>query len=235
MTLVSPPTTADDPAPAGPAAPSDPELLIREARRRHRRRLALTGVVLAALVVAGALGYGAARTGPPTTPESSGPAPVAHHPQAVVVNAAALSGTWHVHTFEVTIGAHGRGVFNWPIHVWCGTGPGSGPPPCDALVPGAAVINGVTTNVEQIVDGGHATLRLTSVSGTNAHGTISGSTDPSEVPDGPATFAAAGNDTLTITPKAPLGPSALKGPLCGPRAAALSVSQQQAENINCGA
>ncbi len=115
------------------------------------------------------------------------------------------------------------------------TGSGSGPPPCDATVPGTAVIDGVTTNVEQIINGGRATVRLSSASSSVAHGVISGSTDPSQVPNGPATFTVTATDLLSVTPTATFGPSALSLPLCGPQAAALSVTEQEAKGINCGA
>ena len=113
------------------------------------------------------------------------------------VEAGPFAGTWHVHTFSLTV-QHGQtGAFEWPTHVACGTGPGQGPPPCDHLVPGTVVgPNGQVVHVENIIDGGHATLTLTNRSGTTARGIVSHSTQRSVVPDGKVTVTLGANDVI---------------------------------------
>jgi hypothetical protein len=139
------------------------------------------------------------------------------------VSAGPLGGVWHVHTNYLTIAASSVGTFQWPIHLYCGTGPGYGPPPCDALSP-----NG------EIHDGGHARLLLTGRDGNMAHGTVTGSSDPSALPDGSITLRLSQDDTLHITTgQQPVSPSFEI--LCGVRAASLTVVRQDAEGINCGA
>ena len=123
------------------------------------------------------------------------------------VAAGRFAGTWHVHTWYVMIGADGHGSAKWPI----GTPRG-------------------------ISDGGRARIRLTSVSGTRAEGVISGSTEPSVLPDGPATMRVTSDDLLYVTPAGPTTSSPFgRSGFCGPKAAALSIAQQQAAHINCGA
>lgn len=130
-------------------------------------------------------------------------------------SAGPLAGTWNVHTIYLTVAESGHGDFEWPIHVFCGTGVGYGPPPCDTLES-----NGT------IHDGGHAQLTLTARNGETADGRISGSTDPAAFPDGPIQLRFQANDTLHLgfaTP--PTGPS--PDYLCGPKT--------NRSLINCGA
>jgi hypothetical protein len=149
------------------------------------------------------------------------------------VHAGPFTGTWHVHTYSLTIKADGTGTAMWPTHVGCGSGPGEGPPPCDSVVPGTLAGG---THVDYIIDGGHAQIILTSVKGDTARGRIENSTVQSTLPDGPVTFRVSSKDLLYVTPSKPTTSSPFGAtPLCGPRAEALSISQQQAEGINCGA
>ena len=82
---------------------------------------------------------------------------------------------------------------------------------------------------EEIIAGGHAKIRLTTVRGVNADAVITGSTDPAQLPDGPVTLSVTRDDVLTIT----TGSCSLS--FCGTVAVALSVAQQDSEGINCGA
>ena len=134
-----------------------------------------------------------------------------------------FAGVWHVHTNSLTVSANGRGDFEWPTHLPCGSGLGQGPPPCDQ----------VSANGE-IQDGGHARLLISNHSGDVAHGVITATTDPSALPDGPVTLQLYSNDTLHLTiGSQPAGPSFEI--LCGDQAASLSIAQQNARGINCGA
>jgi len=115
------------------------------------------------------------------------------------LQAGPFAGTWHVHTYYLTVYHDGTGAFQWPTHVACGTGPGEGPPPCDQAVPGTIVEpNGQVAHVENIVDGGHATLTLTNRSGTTARGIVSHSTQPSVVPDGNVMVTLGANDVIYL-------------------------------------
>jgi hypothetical protein len=134
-----------------------------------------------------------------------------------------FAGVWHVHTNSLTLSASGRGDFEWPTHLPCGSGPGQGPPPCDQ----------VSANGE-IQDGGHASLLISDHSGDVAYGVISATTDPSALPNGPVTLQLYSNDTLHLTiGSQPAGPSFEI--LCGNHVASLSIEQQNAQGINCGA
>lgn len=93
--------------------------------------------------------------------------------------------------------------------------------------------DGAVANVEEIIDGGHAQLRLTTVTPPTAMGIVEGSTDPSALPDGPVTLTIAADDMLVVTTAG----SSIYGrsPLCGPRAEAMSLDEQKTKGINCGA
>jgi hypothetical protein len=126
-----------------------------------------------------------------------------------------------VPTFYLCIHPDGRGSAEWPIHVRCGTGVGEGPPPRDKSVPTHAKVDGTTHTGYEIVDGDHATMRLTSVTSTTAHGVITASTDRATLPDGPTTFRVVTKyDVSYVTPHTfPTGPSPFRGSaFCGPRA-----------------
>ena len=140
---------------------------------------------------------------------------------AVLANAGTFVGTWHVHTIRLVIGSDGTGTASWPTHIWCDGGFTDPRTPCDRLVP--------VSGGEQIVDGGWAQLHLTAVAGSTAEATVGGSTDPSLLPDGGVKLTVAPTDVLTISSGAqPLA-------LCGTSASNLTVQQQDAEGINCGA
>ncbi len=120
-----------------------------------------------------------------------------------------------MHTYDLVVDANGRGEFQWPIHVSCGTGLGYGPPPCDQVSP-----NG------EIHDGGHATLAITSRTGNTATGWIAGSTDPSTLPDGTVTVRLGPNDVVFLHTSFPAEVLAYTY-LCGPHT--------NRNLINCGA
>ena len=122
----------------------------------------------------------------------------------VATKAGPFAGTWHVHTFYLTIQSNGTGSFQWPIHVPCGTGLGQGPPPCDTVSP-----SGVIT------DGGHAKLTIESRKGRSVEGLISETTDPTTVRNGRVTISLGSNDVLYLrfsTPPATLAYSYVCGP-----------------------
>lgn len=134
-----------------------------------------------------------------------------------------LAGIWHVHTYYLSIYTDGHGVFTWPIHTTCGTGPGQGPPPCDAL-----------RNGSETVDGGYATLTITQRAGDSATGLIASSTDPSTLPNGSVSLHLAPNDLLYLETATPAAVHAYDY-LCGQEAASLPTADQVAQQINCGA
>jgi hypothetical protein len=132
------------------------------------------------------------------------------------------------------IDANGRGTADWPTHIWCDIGSAHVPSPCDKIVPEIAkMVDGISVPVEEIIDGGHATLHLISVSGSTAHAIVEGSTEQSALPDGSMTMIVTPQDMLDIntTARSVYGQS----PLCGSRSSALSLSQQDARGISCGA
>ena len=183
-------------------------LLIREARRRQRQRRL---IVTAALVILATTGWltartiGADGTRPVAPPQSSGN-PV--HPTGA---ADRFGGTWHFHTTSVTIQADGRGSVTWP-----------GP-----LAPGESEATAVP---------GTAEIRLTSVNGDRATAMVTDSTEASVLPNGPAQLQVSSQDLLYLVPNGPSTHSPFgRNGLCGPRAAALTVAQQVAAGINCGA
>ncbi len=93
--------------------------------------------------------------------------------------------------------------------------------------------DGTVGNVDEIIDGGHAQLRLTSVTPPTATGVVEGSTDASALPDGPVTLTITTDDLLVITTA---GSSVYgRSPLCGPRAEAMSPDEKKTKGVNCGA
>jgi hypothetical protein len=218
----------------GQPDPTDADLLFREAKQRERRRrLAWLGV--AVIVVGGAVALVAAtRTRPKTSPhraESS-----RNKTPLPGVAAGQFAATWHVHTFYVYIRTNGQGSAMWPIHVDCGSPHVTAGAPCDTVTPETVLVQGVANTVDAIHDGGRAVIRIASVNGARARAVISASTEPSVLPDGDATLTVTKSDLLYVTPavattSSPFGRSGF----CGPRAAALSLSQQEAAHINCGA
>jgi hypothetical protein len=189
------------------------QVLIWEARRRQRRRRLIFSGVLFILAV---MGWFAARTTGTDGPvHSARPTnrPVLSHP---IVAAGQFSGWWHFHTVVVSIQPNGEGSVSWP-----------GP-----LGPGQS---------EATAKPARADIRVTSVNGAHATALMTGSTEPSAVPDGPVQLRVTGQDLLFVGPLAHRGDSpfgsfsfGLEG-LCGPKAAALTVTQQVAAGINCGA
>jgi hypothetical protein len=230
---LSPPQHAGQP---DQSAPPDTALLIREARQRQRKRRSLALVVGALVVLVGGLAYLLNGGTPLTRPSRTA------NRQGSLLSAGPFAGPWHLQTFNLTIQPDGRGVFEFPIKVNCGTGIGKGPPPCDKVVTKAFVLNGKTQTEEIRIDGGRANLRLTTVGSSIAHAIIARSADQSEVPNGPAILKVTRDDLLYIYVQKQTGPSPLKpnhpAPLCGPRASALSAAvrsyaQEQALGFNC--
>jgi hypothetical protein len=131
-----------------------------------------------------------------------GPAPVAAGP---------FADTWHLHTYAVTINPDGTGYADWRTYRTCG----QDPPPCETW----------TGNI--INDGGHATFHLTSVTGTEAQGTVDISTDPSRLPAGPLHLTLAPNDLLVINGQQP--------GLCGSTASKEDAAGTAPPGVNCGA
>jgi hypothetical protein len=197
---------------------TEPELVIREARRRQRRRrLGVFGIALfmVASGVIAAKATSAGRSGPPARPPSAKtpvrPAKVPAPPAAPVFSAGAFAGTWRVHTTSVTMGADGTGTATSP-----------GP-----ISPGGSEATAVPNGAD---------LRLTAVNGTQATGVVSGSTDQAELPDGPVRLQVTIQDLLLIVPSQPVTVTPLRWTrLCGASASALTLAQQVAAGINCGA
>lgn len=207
------------------------EVLIKEARQRQRRRQLLILGVVVLVALAGVLTYRELSVAGGTHQQ---PGRNETRPRGVV--AGPFAGTWHVHTTYVIIRTDGQGSAMWPVHVDCGSANATPGAACDTVTPQTVVISGVPSSVDEIHDGGHAVIRLTSVSGARARAVVSASTEPSVLPDGAATLSVTRSDLLYVTPalattSSPFGRSGF----CGPRAAALSLAQQEAAHINCGA
>jgi hypothetical protein len=127
------------------------------------------------------------------------------------LSAGQFAGTWRVHTTSVTIDADGTGTATWP-----------GP-----ITPGGSEATAVPNQ---------AVLRLTSVDGAQAMGVVSGSTDQAQLPDGPVRLQVTSQDLLQLVPSQTVTDTPLRwAALCGPSALSLTVTQQVAAGINCGA
>jgi len=168
-------------------------------------------ILVAVVLVAGlaALGVERLTSGPPahSQPNASRIPP----DRALVVTAGPLTGTWRVHTTAVVIGANGHGSATWPGPLRAGESEATAAP-------------------------GHADIRLTSVTGRHASAVVTGSTDQSVLPDGPTRLSVTSEDLLYVTPAKATGSSPFgHSGLCGPRALSLTLAQQEAANINCGA
>jgi hypothetical protein len=225
MTLIAPPpgSLSEDGAqlPVPPPAVSDQkeaQALFKEARRRRRQRW-LTSVLALMLVTAGVLTYRSTSTtaanGHSTNAKGT----------ASTLAAGLFAGTWHVKYYYVRIADNGRGSVTWPIKTFCGES--------EQPVGSACDIRNPTTS--EVHEGGHAQIRLTSIDGSSAVSVISGSTEPSLLPDGTTLLRYSSSDVLYITPPTPTFSSPFdRSSFCGPRAAALSYAQQTAEHIDCG-
>jgi hypothetical protein len=239
MRLEESPTAVEDrPVTTTSDPPSVEDLIIKEARRRQRRRRFVAGCVAVGLA---GLAFGV--LWPASTPQRPirlAKPPTVQHPVAPVaatLSAGPFVGTWHLHTFTITIQANGTGSAAWPTHVPCSAGgPVSPATACDQSTPGTIVVGGSPVQVVNISDGGRATIRLTSVNGTTASAVISGSTVPSTLPDGQAGLNVTTQDLLYVTSSSPTTGSPFgRSGFCGPTALALNLQQQIAEGINCGA
>jgi hypothetical protein len=183
-------------------------------------------LVLLALVIAGSCAYGAVWV---FGSHGNGGTHAA-------LRAGVFAGEWHVHTTGLLVDSDGRGVATWPIHAGCSSGE-TGLPLCDRAVLVTEVgPNGHVRHLAEVIEGGHADVVLTWVSSNIARGRIEDSTDASTLPDGDATFRVSKSDLLYVTVSRPTTASPfVTGPLCGTKAAALTLDQQVARGINCGA
>jgi len=209
----------------------DVEALFREARQLRRRR-ALRGLSIVTLgALLGALTYlvvvlATGKNQPPSRRPSS----------PLTVAAQRFAGTWHVHTYYIRVQAGGEGTAVWPIHVDCGSAHATPGAACDTVTPQTVLVGGIANTVHDIHDGGHARIRITAVSTSHARAIVSDTTDSSVLPDGPAVLKVTSNDLLYFTPTARTGPSPFgRSGFCGSSASALTLSQQEAAHINCGA
>jgi hypothetical protein len=109
----------------------------------------------------------------------------------------------------------GYGIFDWRTYSTCG----QDPPPCD-------IFSG-----NYIIGGGHASFSLAATGPATAIGTVLTTTAPRQVPLGRFTARLdPAKDLLQLS-----FPLVAQFPLCGPRADALPIAQQNASGINCGA
>ena len=149
-----------------------------------------------------------------TTTTTSLPPPSPPATGAQKGSARSFMGRWRLHSTVLFIDASGYGILNWRTYATCG----QQAPPCD-------IFSG-----NDIVDGGFAAFTI-SASGDTASGRVLTSSVPAQVPLGPFT-ARLDQERDLLQPSFPLFHGS---PLCGPRADALSVGQQVAQGINCGA
>ena len=166
----------------------------------------VVGAAVAVILASGAAGVAIGRA-----TASGGPSP-----PVLPGSAGTFAGLWEVHAHLLTIDSSGYGILDWRVYTSCAKGIR---PPCDVM------------NGNEIVDGGHATLLLTAAGPASATGDILTTTDPTNVP--------LGAFSTRIDPVRDLLYSSLplfaKYPLCGQKAEAMSVQQQQTMGINCGA
>jgi len=234
----SPSAVEERPATTVSDRPGVDDLIIKEARRRQRRRR-----FVASCVAFGLAGLAIWVLWPASTPQRPiglVKPPTVEHPVAPIaptLSAGPFAGTWRLHTITITIQANGTGSAAWPTHVPCSAGgPVSSAPACDQSTPGTIVVGGSSVPVVNISDGGRATIRLITVDGTTASAVISGSTVPSTLPDGQAGLKVTTQDLLYVTPSSPTTGSPFgRSGFCGPSALALNLHVQIAEGINCGA
>jgi hypothetical protein len=215
----SPPPTASafrpEPELGAEPPPAEHELVIREARRRRRKRWLASSAAVLVLVASGVITAMALGAGGESPPPAKAPAPQtsvrAPTPPPPAFSAGAFTGTWRVHTTSVTIGTDGTGIATWPGDV----------------APGGSEATAIENKAE---------LRLTTAQGSQASGVISGSTDQAQLPDGPVQLHITSQDLLAVVPSQPVSDTPLRWTaLCGASALSLTVAQQVAAGINCGA
>jgi hypothetical protein len=125
--------------------------------------------------------------------------------------AGAFADTWHFHVTTLSIASDGQGAATWEDPTLCGT-----------------TSSGCFGDTA-------ATFVLSDVSGTTARAVIQASNDPRYLPVGTVlTLTLQPHDTLTVSGVS-AGSAFYNTPLCGSQAASLSVTQQKATGINCGA
>jgi len=186
------------------------QVLIREARRRQRRRrLLIAGAVFILAVTGGIATMVISADGSRPVARPRPLTPKSPEPPIIVVGQ--FAGTWHVHTTSVNIQASGRGSVVWPGPLGPGESEATAPP-------------------------GTAELQMTSVSGDEGTALVTGSTEVSVLPDGSAQLHITSQDLLYLSPDGPTSGSPFgRSGLCGSSAAALTLTQQNAAGINCGA
>jgi hypothetical protein len=111
-----------------------------------------------------------------------------------------FAGFWYQHGAAVTVKRDGTGNAVWRVYKWCQDDP---TPPCDGIQQ-----NGGETD---IVDGGHAQFRVVAVNRYEATFEVTGSTEPTFIPNGPVQFVLHKHDEMSI---------GNRGPFCGPKAPA---------------
>jgi hypothetical protein len=111
-----------------------------------------------------------------------------------------FAGYWYQHGANVTINRDGTGNAVWRVYSWCQDDP---TPPCD----------GVQQNGSEsvIINGGHAQFRVVAVNRYEATFEITGSTEPTFIPNGRVQFVLHKHDEMSI---------GNRGPFCGPKAPA---------------
>jgi hypothetical protein len=135
-------------------------------------------------------------------------------PFTVAPSASGMAGefadTWHFHVTTLSIASDGEGAVTWRDTSLCETSSGC---------------YGATA----------ATFVLREVTGTSARAVIQASNDPAQLPVGTSlTLTLLPDDTLSVSGVSAASPY-YNTRLCGSRAALLSVAQQQAAGISCGA
>jgi hypothetical protein len=133
-------------------------------------------------------------------PSSSDPAVAAVAPARSVAD---FAGGWGRHGLGMTIKPDGSGDASWRVYQWCkDTG---GKQPCDGM------------NSQSIVPGGMAALLFDHVEGATLVGTVSGSTDPATLPNGPIRLTERDYGIGEVVKAVPSAPGDPPMTLCGPR------------------
>lgn len=119
---------------------------------------------------------------------------------------------WSKHGFGIKINTDGSGEASWRTYKWCSDDP---TPPCDSM------------EGNNIIDGGKATIKLSSVNGSTASGQVTSSSEPNVLIVAPLTL------TILEYGMLELDQGSSKLSLCGPEFAKLA-PESVLKTLPCG-